>query len=78
MALRASVSWNLPRLASSIGDSFQRRSGSSRRAAKRRSCSSSDTENHSLNRWMPLFTSERSNDGACRMNSMYSAACRSP
>ena len=47
----------------SIGESFQRRPGSSMRAWKRRSCSSSLTENQYLTSWMPERTSIRSNSG---------------
>src|SRR5699024_1967091 len=48
----------------SIGDSFQRRSGSSRRDSKRRTCSSSDTENQYFRSMMPSSTSSRSKMGA--------------
>jgi hypothetical protein len=47
----------------SIGLSFQRLIGSSMRAWKRRSCSSSLTENQYLMRMMPERTSIRSNSG---------------
>ena len=62
-----------------MGLSFQRRTGSTCRAANRVRCSVRDTENQNLIRWMPLRTSIRSSSGASRMNSRYSApACRSP
>ena len=62
----------------SIGLSFQRRIGSSMRAWKRRSCSSSLTENQYLMRMIPERTSMRSNSGQVRMNSRYSSSVQKP
>ena len=62
----------------SIGEIFQRRSGSSMRALKRRSCSSSLTENQYLTSWMPDPTSMRSNSGTVCRNSQYSASVQKP
>src|SRR6185312_17130971 len=62
----------------SIGDSFQRRIGSSTRAWKRRSCSSSETENQYFTSVIPDRTIMRSNDGQVRMNSPYSASVQKP
>ena len=79
MALRAAVylSYNsMP--ASSIGESFHCRSGSLRRCSKRSRWFSCDTVNHSLNRLIPLLTSDCSNAGTCLMNSAYSSSVQNP
>ena len=57
----------------SIGDSFQRRTGSICRIANRVRCSAWVTENHSLVSEKPLSTSISSNSGACRRNCPYSS-----
>src|ERR1700690_723404 len=62
----------------SMGLSFQRLVGSSRRSWNRRSCSSSLTENQYLIRMMPERTSMRSNSGQERMNSPYSSSVQKP
>jgi hypothetical protein len=62
----------------SIGLSFQRRTGSTRRMTKRVRCSERVTENHSLTRWIPLRTNMRSSSGASRRNSMYSRGSAKP
>ncbi len=51
------------RVSKSFGENFHHRSGSSRRDRKRRSCSSSLTENQYLRRMIPSSTSIRSKVG---------------
>ena len=63
LVLRLEYSTHLSRDERSIGLSFQRFIGSSSRARKRRSCSSSLTENQYLRRTIPERTSMRSNSG---------------
>src|SRR4029079_18488652 len=62
----------------SIGDSFQRLIGFSMRSLKRRSCSSSLTENQYLTRMVPERTSISSDNGHERRNSLYSASVQKP
>ena len=62
----------------SSGESFQRRSGSSSRERKRRSCSSSLTENQYLISWIPSSTSSRSKIGHCWRKRRYSAGVQKP
>ena len=62
----------------SMGLSFQRLVGSSRRAWKRRSCSSSLTLNQYLMRRMPLRMSIRSKSGQERRNSSYCSEVQKP
>src|SRR4051794_509247 len=57
----------------SMSLSFQRRAGFPARSRKRRSCSSSLTENQYFSRMMPEWTSIRSNSGQERRNSVYSS-----
>ena len=61
-----------------MGLSFQCLVGSSRRAWKRRSCSSSLTENQYFTTLMPERTSIRSNSGQERRNSWYSSSVQNP
>ncbi len=56
-------STHLSRVSRSLGENFQRRSGSRTRDWKRRSCSSSLTENQYLRSRMPSSTSIRSKFG---------------
>ena len=58
--------------------SFQRRAGLPARSWKRRSCSSSLTENQYFSRMMPERTSIRSNSGQERRNSVYSSWVQNP
>lgn len=72
--------WNIPhfvREAISIGLNFQRRVISSIRARKRRSCSSSLTENQYLIRIIPERMSMASNSGTERKNSRTSSSVQS-
>ena len=62
----------------SIGDSFHRRSGSSRRDSNRRSCSSSDTENQYLRSMIPSSTRRRSKIGAWWRKRRYSSDVANP
>ena len=55
-----------------MGESFQRRTGSIWRIAKRVRCSWRVTENQNLVRWIPESTSILSKTGACPMNVRYS------
>jgi hypothetical protein len=59
-------------------DSFQRRIGSSMRDWKRRSCSSSETENQYLIRMIPSSTSSRSKIGHWCRKRRYSAGVQKP
>ena len=61
------------RVARSLAENFQRRSGSSTRDRNRRSCSSSLTENQYLRSRMPSSMSICSNAGHCRRNSSTSS-----
>src|SRR3954452_10305655 len=62
----------------SIGESFQRRSGSSNRLRNRSCCSVSLTENQYLRSTIPASTSIRSNIGHCRRKSWYSSLVQKP
>src|ERR687893_2954824 len=62
----------------SIGLSFQRLVGSAERFWKRRSCSSSLTENQYFSRMIPERTSIRPNSGQARRNSWYSPSVQNP
>src|SRR5208283_778622 len=62
----------------SIGLNFQRLVTSAMRSWKRRSCSSSLTENQYLIRMIPERTSMRSNSGQLCRNSMYSLSVQNP
>ncbi len=62
----------------SIGLSFQRRLGSAARCWKRRSCSSSLTENQYLSKIMPERISIRSNWGQEARNSRYCSSLQKP
>src|SRR5919206_3792527 len=62
----------------SIGLIFQRLVGSWMRFWKRRSCSSSLTENQYLIRMIPERTNILSNSGQDRMNSQYSSSVQNP
>ena len=61
-----------------MGESFQFLARSSMRAWKRRSCSTSDTENQYFTSWIPDRSSIRSNSGTARRNSQYSASVQNP
>ena len=78
----ASLAWEnasqRSRASRSIGESFQRRIGSSMRSRKRASCSASLTENQYLSSGMPLSTSIRSNSGQARMNWSTSCSVQKP
>jgi hypothetical protein len=77
-SLAIEYSTHLARDWRSIGLSFQRLVGSSIRAWKRRSCSSSLTENQYLITIRPERTSIRSNSGHERRNSWYSSSVQKP
>src|ERR687893_420466 len=62
----------------SIALSFQRLVGSAERCWKRRSCSSSLTENQYFSKMIPERTSIRSNSGQARRNSWYWASVQNP
>ena len=62
----------------SIGDSFQRRIGSSSRPRNRRSCSASLTENQYLRSRTPSSTSSRSKIGHWCRNRWYSSLVQNP
>src|ERR1700733_7021285 len=62
----------------SIGDNFQRLIGFSMRSLKRRSCSSSLTENQYFTNMMPDLISISSNSGHERRNSVYSSCVQKP
>src|SRR5271166_6489324 len=62
----------------SIGESFQRLIGFSMRSRKRRSCSSSLTENQYLISLIPERTSISSKRGQARRNSLYSSSVQKP
>src|SRR5579871_6310729 len=62
----------------SIGLSFQCLVGSLSRSWKRRSCSSSLTENQYFTRIVPERTNMRSNSGQLRKNSRYSVSVQKP
>ena len=61
-----------------MGESFQRRTGSIWRIAKRVRCSCWVTENQNLVRWMPESTSIFSNTGACSMKLSYCSSVQKP
>ena len=69
---------HLSRDSRSMGESFQRRTGSSWRIAKRVFCSSWVTENQNLVTPIPESTSIFSNMGACCMNVSYCASVQKP
>ena len=62
----------------SMGDSFQRLTGSFIRFRNRRSCSESLIENQYLIKMIPERTSIRSNSGQDRRNSRYSSSVQNP
>ena len=62
----------------SMGESFQRRIGSLVRERKRRSCSSSLTENQYFSKMMPSSTSMRSNSGHWCRKRRYSVGVQNP
>ena len=62
----------------SMGESFQRLSGFSRRARKRRSCSSGLTENQYLRSRMPSSISMSSKTGHWRRKRSYSCGVQKP
>src|ERR1035437_1086807 len=71
-------STHLERAVTSIGEIFQRLVGVLMRSWKRRSCSSSLTENQNLRRMTPERMSIRSNSGAVRRKSVYSSSVQKP
>src|SRR3979409_368984 len=77
-SLALEYSTHLLREYRSMGDSFQRLLRSSMRARKRRSCSSSLTENQYLTSWIPERVSMRSNSGTERRKSQYSSSLQKP
>src|SRR5580692_5113380 len=78
LSLAMEYSHHLARDSKSIGESFQLRVGSFIRPWKRRSCSSSLTENQYLTRVKPERISICSNSGQLRKNSWYSASVQKP
>src|SRR5699024_4208975 len=73
------VYWShLSKEAKSVGESFQRLSGSVSRMANRFRCSRWETENHNFVKQIPELTSIRSRSGVSRINSKYCWGVQNP